>query len=99
MKYGLIRDPDLFTWLERNMERLLARDAGVRSHARMLQAVGGASGACFLACTVPCQASVAEACDTNANTLCYQLQYHPRPGVRKQQHNVMAAAAASGWHH
>ena len=30
VKYGLIRDPELFAWLERNMERLLQRDAEVR---------------------------------------------------------------------
>ncbi len=29
IKYGLIRDPALFEWLEANMERLLARDAEV----------------------------------------------------------------------
>ena len=39
VKYGLIRDPDLFTWLERNMERLLARDAEVHSHVCMLQSL------------------------------------------------------------
>ncbi|MEJ5210444.1 MAG: 3-dehydroquinate synthase [Burkholderiales bacterium] len=27
IKYGLIRDPEFFAWLEANMERLLARDA------------------------------------------------------------------------
>lgn len=26
IKYGLIRDPEFFTWLEQNMDRLLARD-------------------------------------------------------------------------
>jgi 3-dehydroquinate synthase len=31
IKYGLIRDPALFEWLEANMERLLSRDADVRS--------------------------------------------------------------------
>jgi 3-dehydroquinate synthase len=29
VKYGLIRDPALFAWLEANMERLLQRDAEV----------------------------------------------------------------------
>ena len=29
VKYGLIRDPDLFVWLEQNMDKLLARDAAV----------------------------------------------------------------------
>ncbi len=29
VKYGLIRDPELFAWLEQNMDRLLARDAEV----------------------------------------------------------------------
>lgn len=29
VKYGLIRDPDLFVWLEHNMDKLLARDATV----------------------------------------------------------------------
>ena len=27
IKYGLIRDPALFEWLERNIDRLLQRDA------------------------------------------------------------------------
>ena len=30
IKYGLIRDPDLFVWLEGNMERLLKRDPEAR---------------------------------------------------------------------
>ena len=30
IKYGLIRDPDLFVWLEANMERLLQRDPEAR---------------------------------------------------------------------
>lgn len=30
VKYGLIRDPELFEWLELNMERLLSRDPQVR---------------------------------------------------------------------
>lgn len=30
VKYGLIRDADLFKWLEQNMQRLLDRDAQVR---------------------------------------------------------------------
>lgn len=29
VKYGLIRDPELFAWLERNMDKLLARDTAV----------------------------------------------------------------------
>ncbi len=29
VKYGLIRDPELFEWLEQNMERLLSRDPQV----------------------------------------------------------------------
>ncbi len=29
VKYGLIRDPDLFVWLEQNADKLLARDAAV----------------------------------------------------------------------
>ena len=29
VKYGLIRDPDLFAWLEQNMDKLLARDTAV----------------------------------------------------------------------
>lgn len=32
IKYGLIRDPALFEWLEANMERLLSRDAEVWQH-------------------------------------------------------------------
>jgi len=31
VKYGLIRDPELFGWLEQNMDRLLARDAEVNT--------------------------------------------------------------------
>ena len=33
VKYGLIRDADLFAWLEANMGRLLNRDAQVRRAA------------------------------------------------------------------
>lgn len=33
IKYGLIRDPELFQWLEANMERLLQRNAEVCSTA------------------------------------------------------------------
>ena len=47
VKYGLIRDADLFAWLEANMGKLLDRDAQVRRAARqdasLLQA--GACGA------------------------------------------------------
>ena len=31
IKYGLIRDPALFAWLEANMERLLQRDPEARA--------------------------------------------------------------------
>ena len=34
VKYGLIRDADLFAWLEANMGKLLSRDAEVRRTAR-----------------------------------------------------------------
>ena len=34
VKYGLIRDADLFAWLEANMGKLLDRDAEVRRTAR-----------------------------------------------------------------
>jgi 3-dehydroquinate synthase len=33
IKYGLIRDPELFEWLELNIDALIARDAGVLSYA------------------------------------------------------------------
>ena len=33
IKYGLIRDPEFFDWLETNMEKLLARDAAALSYA------------------------------------------------------------------
>jgi 3-dehydroquinate synthase len=33
IKYGLIRDPEFFTWLEENMGRLLARERVALSHA------------------------------------------------------------------
>eukprot|EP00798_Chlamydomonas_sp_ICE-L_P025789 gene25789-11457_t len=33
IKYGLIRDPKLFVWLEENMERLLARDTEALAYA------------------------------------------------------------------
>ncbi|KAK9908689.1 hypothetical protein WJX75_001464 [Coccomyxa subellipsoidea] len=33
IKYGLIRDPALFEWLEANMERLLSRDAEAMTYA------------------------------------------------------------------
>ncbi|KAK9833984.1 hypothetical protein WJX81_000678 [Elliptochloris bilobata] len=33
IKYGLIRDPDLFVWLEANMERLLQRDPEALTYA------------------------------------------------------------------
>jgi 3-dehydroquinate synthase len=33
IKYGLIRDPGFFSWLEANMDRLLARDPGALSQA------------------------------------------------------------------
>ena len=33
IKYGLIRDPEFFDWLEINLDRLLARDRGAMVHA------------------------------------------------------------------
>lgn len=33
IKYGLIRDADLFTWLEANMDALLARDPAATTYA------------------------------------------------------------------
>jgi 3-dehydroquinate synthase len=33
IKYGLIRDPEFFVWLEQNMSQLLARDPGVLAYA------------------------------------------------------------------
>jgi 3-dehydroquinate synthase len=33
IKYGLIRDPGFFVWLEANLDRLLARDAEALAHA------------------------------------------------------------------
>lgn len=33
IKYGLIRDPEFFVWLEANLERLLSRDVEVLSYA------------------------------------------------------------------
>jgi 3-dehydroquinate synthase len=33
IKYGLIRDPEFFVWLERNIERLLARDKDALAYA------------------------------------------------------------------
>ena len=33
IKYGLIRDPEFFAWLEANLERLLARDAEALAYA------------------------------------------------------------------
>ncbi|MGB7535379.1 MAG: 3-dehydroquinate synthase [Azonexus sp.] len=33
IKYGLIRDPEFFVWLEENIERLLARDRGALAYA------------------------------------------------------------------
>lgn len=33
IKYGLIRDPEFFVWLEQNMPRLLARDADAMAYA------------------------------------------------------------------
>ncbi|MFN4342453.1 MAG: 3-dehydroquinate synthase [Azonexus sp.] len=33
IKYGLIRDPEFFDWLEINLDRLLARDPGAMVHA------------------------------------------------------------------
>lgn len=33
VKYGLIRDPALFEWLEENMEKLLDRDAAALTYA------------------------------------------------------------------
>ncbi|NJD24412.1 MAG: 3-dehydroquinate synthase [Betaproteobacteria bacterium] len=33
IKYGLIRDPELFAWLEANMQRLLARERDALAHA------------------------------------------------------------------
>jgi len=33
IKYGLIRDPDFFSWLESNIEALLARDGEALTHA------------------------------------------------------------------
>lgn len=35
VKYGLIRDPELFAWLEQNMDKLLARDIAVRWTANL----------------------------------------------------------------
>lgn len=34
IKYGLIRDAQLFEWLEQNMDRLLARDPEVRGQGQ-----------------------------------------------------------------
>ncbi|MBS0513526.1 MAG: 3-dehydroquinate synthase [Proteobacteria bacterium] len=33
IKYGLIRDPEFFVWLEANLERVMARDAEALAHA------------------------------------------------------------------
>lgn len=33
VKYGLIRDAQLFEWLEANMDKLLARDPAAVAHA------------------------------------------------------------------
>ncbi len=33
IKYGLIRDPEFFAWLEANMDKLLARDPAALAHA------------------------------------------------------------------
>ena len=33
IKYGLIRDPALFEWLEKNIDRILARDAEAIAYA------------------------------------------------------------------
>src|SRR5574340_461087 len=33
VKYGIIRDPEFFAWLEQNMDRLLAREPEALSHA------------------------------------------------------------------
>lgn len=33
IKYGLIRDPEFFDWLEKNMQRVLDRDADALAHA------------------------------------------------------------------
>jgi len=33
IKYGLIRDPDFFDWIERNLDRLLARDREILAEA------------------------------------------------------------------
>ncbi|MCG5549060.1 3-dehydroquinate synthase [Halorhodospira halochloris] len=33
VKYGLIRDPEFFSWLERNADKLLAKDADALAHA------------------------------------------------------------------
>lgn len=33
IKYGLIRDPEFFTWLEANLDQLMARDAEALAHA------------------------------------------------------------------
>ncbi|MBI3546271.1 MAG: 3-dehydroquinate synthase [Gammaproteobacteria bacterium] len=33
IKYGVIRDPEFFSWLEENMDKLLARDSSVLAHA------------------------------------------------------------------
>ena len=39
VKYGLIRDPELFAWLEQNMDKLLDRDTAVRwGHPQKLPA-------------------------------------------------------------
>ena len=32
IKYGLIRDPEFFAWLEQNMDAVMARDAGALEH-------------------------------------------------------------------
>ena len=56
VKYGLIRDPELFAWLEQNMDRLLARDTAVSwSSAHIFPAYRPPS-------PVRCKAGRAECC-------------------------------------
>ena len=43
VKYGLIRDRELFAWLERNMDKLLARDTAVSPSLSLSQHFPGQS--------------------------------------------------------
>ena len=50
VKYGLIRDPQLFAWLEQNMDKLLARDTAVSHNilsVHMPTSVHGLTYACM----------------------------------------------------